>query len=57
MLGVKKVSTTAYHTQTDRLVEWFNRTLMSMLAKKVQQDSSDWDLHLPYVLFAYRASI
>ena len=57
VLGVKKVNTTAYHPQTDGLIEWFNRTLTSMLSKKVQQDGSDWDLHLPYVLFAYRASI
>ena len=57
VLGVKKVNTTAYHPQIDGLVERFNRTLTSMLSKKVQEDGSDWDLHLPYVLFAYRASI
>ena len=56
MSGVKKVNTTACHPQTDRLVEWFNRTLTSMLATKVQQNGSDWDLHLPYVPFANRAS-
>ena len=28
-----------------------------MLSKKVQQDGSEWDLHLPYIQFAYRASI
>ena len=41
VLGVKKVNTTACHPQTDGLVKWFNRTLTSMLAKKVQQDGSD----------------
>ena len=57
VLGVKKVNTTAYHPQTDGLVERFNRTLTSMLAKRVQRSGSDWDTHLPFVLFAYRASI
>ena len=28
-----------------------------MLAKKVEQNGKDWDSHLPFVLFAYRASI
>ena len=28
-----------------------------MLAKKVEQSSRDWDQHLPYILFAYRASM
>ena len=57
VLGVKKVNTTAYHPQTDGLVERFNRTLTSMLAKRVERSGSDWDTHLPYVLFAYRSSV
>ena len=28
-----------------------------MLSKKVDLDGLDWDHHLPYVLFAYRASV
>ena len=34
LLGLKKVNTTAYHPQTDGLVERFNRTLTDMLSKK-----------------------
>ena len=37
VLGVKKVNTTAYHPQTDGLVERFNRTLINMLAKRGDQ--------------------
>lgn len=48
--------TTAYHPQTDRLVERFNRTLTTMLAKTVERGGRDWDQRLPLVLFAYRAS-
>ena len=57
LLGVKKVNTKAYHPQTDGLVERFNRTLTAMLSKKVDASGEDWDEHLPFVLFAYRASL
>ena len=57
LLGLKKVNTTAYHPQTDGLVERFNRTLTDMLSKKVTQSGRDWDVQLPYVLFTYRASM
>ena len=56
LLGLKKVNTTAYHPQTDGLVERFNRTLTDMLSKKVLRSGKDWDVQLSYVLFAYRAS-
>ena len=55
LLGFHKVNMSAYHPQKDGLVERFNRTLTSMLAKTVQEDGCDWDTKLPYVLFAYRA--
>lgn len=51
------MNTTTYHPQTDGLVEWFNRTLTSMLAKKVERSGRDWDVQLLFVLFAYRASL
>jgi len=56
LLGVQKVNTTAYHPQTDGLVEQFNCTLTDMLAKKVKKNGKDWDIRLPHVLFAYRAT-
>ena len=57
LLGFHKVNTSAYHPQTDGLVERFNRTLISMLAKTAQKGGRDWDRRLPYVLFAYRSSM
>ena len=56
LMGIKKTNTTAYHPQTDGLVERFNRTLIDMLAKTVEKSGRDWDTHLPFVLFAYRTS-
>ena len=56
LLGYRKVNTTAYHPQTDSLVERYNRTLIGMLAKTVDKGGVEWDERLPYVLFAYRAS-
>ena len=57
LMGIRKSNTTAYHPQTDGLVERFHLTLTDMLAKSVQQGGKDWDQRLPYVLFAYRSSI
>ena len=54
---IHKVSTTAYHPQTDGLVERFHRTLTSMLAKTTAPGGLDWDERLPYVLFSYRCSM
>ena len=56
LMGYHKLNTTAYHPQTDGLVERYNRTLTSMLAKTVEKGGAEWDEQLPYVLFAYRAS-
>ena len=57
LLGVHKLNTSAYHPRTDGLVERFNRTLTSMLAKTVEKGGKDWDFRLPFVLFAYRSSL
>ena len=56
ILGFHKVNTSAYHPQTDGLVERFNRTLTAILAKTVDRGGKDWAQCLPFVLFAYRAS-
>jgi len=55
--GSVEFNTTAYHPQTDGLVERFNHTLIDMLAKRVERSGRDWDTQIPYVLFAYRASL
>ena len=54
MLHIHGIRTTPYHLQTDGLVERFNQTLKAMLRKTAVQEGKDWDLLIPYVLFAYR---
>ena len=50
LLGFHKINTTTtYHPQTDGLVERYNRTLTSMLAKTVEAGGPELDERLPYV--------
>ena len=53
-IGTKHKLSTAYHPQTNGLVERFNRTLCEALAKYANNEKNDWDLYIPSVLFAYR---
>ena len=55
-MGVHTVNTIAYHPQTDGLVERFTRTLIDMLSTTTDSGEQDWDLKLPFILFAYRAT-
>ena len=47
LTGMKKINTTYYHPQTDGLMENFNKTLRSMIAKHAKQFGMDWDKYLP----------
>ena len=44
LLGMKKTRTTAYHPQSDGLVERMNKTLMEAISKYVSNNQRDWDL-------------
>ena len=50
---MKKINT-AYHPQSDGMVERLNRTLTNMMAKNATFYGSYWVKYLPYLLFAYR---
>lgn len=38
LLNIRALKTSVYHPQTDRLVEWFNQTLKTMLHKFVEDN-------------------
>ncbi len=56
-LGLKQVRTTAYHPQTDGLVENFNKTLADMLTAHVQREPQNWDIHLDYCISCYNQTV
>lgn len=55
-LGIKKIQTSVEHPQTDGLVERMNRTIKSALAIYCEENSTDWDIYLPFVTFAINTS-
>ena len=56
MLSIDKTRTTPFHPQSDGMVERLNRTIECMLSMYVAEDQKDWDLHLPCMMMAYRAT-
>lgn len=57
LLNIKKTRTTPYHPQSDGMVERFNRTLEMQLSKFADHNQKDWDVHIPYLLMAYRSAV
>ena len=57
LLDINKTFTCPYRPQSDGLVERLNQTLIAMLCKLVNEKRDDWDVHLPYMMAAYRASV
>ena len=56
LFKIDKTRSTAYHPQSNGLVERFNRTLLNMLTKCVSSDQHDLDQKLPFLMLAYRSS-
>ena len=54
---IDKTRTTAFHPQSNSVLERMNRTLLNMLAKCIDEDQTNWSVKLPYVLMAYRSSV
>jgi hypothetical protein len=57
VLGIKQIKTTAYHPSSNGAVERFNKTLKKTLKLWVNQQQTDWDLLLPFALFAYNTAV
>ena len=48
---------TAYHPQTNGLVERYNQTIQRALLKLVRKEQDDWDQYIDGVLFGYRTVV
>ena len=58
LLGVEKSAITSYHPQANGVVERMNRTILSMLAKFLDENAhAEWDQHLPLLMLGYRSQI
>jgi transposase InsO family protein len=53
-LGVKHKMATAFHPQSNGMIERFHRRLKEAL--KARAASSDWDSHLPWVMLGIRTA-
>jgi len=56
LLDVDKMRITAYHPSCNGVVERFHATLNAIMVRMIDEHQSDWDVMLPYVMAAYRAS-
>ena len=52
-----KARTTPLQTQSDGMIDQFNRTLEEYLRKVVSEQQKDCDEHIPRFLLAYRAAV
>ena len=57
LLHISKTGTTPYHPPSDGLVEWFNKTLLAMLATCAKSNPLDWEKHVRKVCMAYNSSV
>ena len=57
LMEIEQTRCSPYHPATNGLTERMNSTIQSMLSSFVNENRNDWEEHLPYVLFAYRAAI
>ncbi|XP_076047311.1 uncharacterized protein LOC143028834 [Oratosquilla oratoria] len=53
-LGITKVTSSAYHPQSQGALERYHQTLKTMLRKWCLENYTGWDQALPYLLFAVR---
>lgn len=55
--GARLIHTSAFHPQSNGLVERFNRTVVDMLSKYLGNSQREWCSVLPLVLHAYNTSV
>lgn len=53
-LGIKHVTSSAYHPQSQGCLERYHQTIKTMLRKYCHEFGTSWDIHLDRLLFAIR---
>ena len=54
-LGVKHMTSSPYHPQSQGSIERFHQTLKTLFKKYCGEENNNWDKELPYLLFAIRS--
>ena len=57
LLDIDKQRTSFYRPETNSVAERFHATLNSMMGRMISDHQKEWDLLLPHVMAAYRASV
>ena len=57
LLEINQTKTTSYRPCSNGMVERFNQTLVNMITTYVNKEQDNWDVYLPIVTSAYRASV
>ena len=57
ILEIKKTRTSPRNPKGNGLAERCNKTLIQMIKSFIKDDQSEWDLNLPFLTAAYRASV
>ena len=55
LIGIQKVRTSPYHTQTNRQVEQVHQMPMHMVGKLSKDQKADWPKHLPEAVHTYNS--
>ena len=56
LLSVKKLQTTPYHPQMNRLVERSHQTIIQMIRKLGEDEKANWPGYLAEIVHAYNAT-
>lgn len=56
VLQINKTRTTAFHPQSDGMVERLNRTIKDMLSKYLTVHQTDWDRYVDSLVLAYNTT-
>lgn len=57
LLQITQSKISSYHPEGNSKCERMMRTILSMLARYLDENHSEWDLHIPLLMLAYRSQI